>query len=520
MELLIAGAIGLLGYQLSRGEESHEVVVAQTQPPRTVTVQDARNEEKARAEASFVATADPKRTGVIVPPNTQPYFRSARSQNTSDSMKSRLFDLFTGTLDVDSGSATGTWRKKEESKARFQPLPQPVTSGGSSGNPVCWERRMPVPSLIQNNVLPATQERVGPGVCVGADVPASDGFHPMCRILPKNVGDYKKTHLEGRINMGGAQNAMRPADPSVTQNRPPRVWDMNRRPPEATMAAVTARTHRPEIGLKCVDDRPHEEDYFGHPAQANGPVPPSDSSREDTRNRSDLHYGLPLTNVTGARHGVGGFTVESYETGRIDSQQRESAGFQGMITGDQRRGMAPSGHVVPPTMRELTTSRSEHYMGGVGHMVPSGDTRPMDMNRTTLRQLTSGPADTGGAAPILKGPTVQCTYKQLNKPAKRYATTGFVPQAQRTTEYRRANVGNDDPWQVAGICKGKWVALKERNEANRQMAHGASSSMYFNMAPVGQSAVANNKLPEVNTRQDFGLVGDVLAKNEFALSIT
>ena len=159
-------------------------------------------------------------------------------------------------------------------------------------------------------------------------------------------------------------------------------------------------------------------------------------------------------------------------------------------------------------------------MGGAGHMVPTGETRPQDRVKPTIRQITSGQAnDNGPAAPINKAPMVQCTYKQLGKPAKRYASTGYVPMAERNNEYRRANIGGEDPWEIAGICKGKWIALKEKSEANRVMSHGAANNMYLNMAPVGESAATKNWLPQENRRQDFGLAQTVLKNNEYAISI-
>lgn len=525
MEFLIAAGVAALGYQMSRSAPMETAAPTNIQPQDIITVKDAREAEKVTAAQVFQDSEDPYRTNVIRHnPNTQPFFRSARSQNTSTQVKSRLFDLFTGTLDIDA-SDTGTYMKKRESGPRFQPLPQPVTSSGTSGNPVCWDRRMPTGSMIQNNVRPTTQTRVGPGMCVGPDTAAADGFHyGTCRVVPKNVGEYKKNQLEARINVGGAQNAMRTADPVVSQNRPPRVWDINRRPPEASKATVNARTSRPmEMGLRCVDDRiPGEENYFGHPMQSTHPTP-ADSSRESTRLRSDINPGFPATNATGARHGVGGFTHASYDTSRLENQQREQGGFEGMLTGDHRRSTAPQTHVLAPTNREITTTRSEHYMGTAKHFVSSTDTRPLDDARVTLRQLTAGPNDVGGVAPVHTAPMVQCTYQQLAKPAKRYDTTtasaGYVAGPQRTNEYRRANLGDDDPWEAAGLCKGKYVALRQRAEANRVLTHGASSSMYLNMAVPGVSAQNSNKLPVVNPRQDFGLVQEVLKNNQLAISI-
>lgn len=533
MEFVIALGVAAFGYTMSRAETSPAA------QPATVTTAGARALEAGAAEARRVASVDPMRSGVVPsgPPSAaltpeaaaaarealvkqrlEPFFRSARTQATSDYYKDRIHDLFSGNLMFDT-SASGTYRNKAEAAAMFQPLPQAVTSAGTSGNAVCMPR-MPTPSLLQNNVLPAEQIRVGPGVGVGPEVTAADGFHPQLRVMPNpKVWDYKINQLEARINVGSNRNAMRTADPSVSINRPPRVWDMNRRPPEPTMAAVTARTHRPEpgrIGMRCVDDRYEGDEYYGH-ARHFGPGVPDDASNAHTRTRGDRNEGLPLTNVTGARHGTGGFAHASHDTQRMDAQQREQAGHEGMLTGNHRRAMATDGQVVQPTLRD---TRGGAYLGTAGHMVPTGATRLPDTARTTLRQTTAGPNDNGPAAPTRPRHMVQCTYQHLEKEAKRPTVDGYFAAPQRTTEFRRANLGTEaDPWEMAGMCKGKWVALRERDEANRMMSHGGSTRMYVNMAAPGERTTPSNKLPETNTRQDFGLAHAVLKNNAYHVPV-
>jgi hypothetical protein len=520
MELLIAAGIAALGYTLSTKDQPR-FQQSQTEGGDTIiTTADVKKEEERAAEKMTDASMDPKRTGVVlqqqlVQNRLQPFFKSARGQHTSDSMKSRLHDLFTGSTLLDT-SQTGTYQHKVEAPSMFKPAPQAISSSGSAGNPVCLDRQMPVPSMLQNNVLPTEQIRVGPGVGVGAEVTAADGFHPQLRIMPQNVNEYRINQLEARINIGGSANSMRPVDPNTAVNRPPRVWDINRRPPERGMAAVTARTHRPEIGLKCVDDRYEGDEYFGH-ARHPGHAVADDAAFENTRTRSDQNSGLPVTNVTGARSGMGGFTHSVFDTQRLESQQREQAGHQGMLTGNYKKSTAPSGHNAPPTLRGIASTNG--YLGGAGHVVPTGSTRLATDARTTLRQTTAGPNDNGPVAPIHQAPMVQCTYQHLEKEAKRPHVEGYFAAPERTTEFRRANIGDPDPWEMAGICKGKWIALKERHIENRQMSHAAAHRMYVNMAPPGQSDNTKNKLPETNARQDFGLVQAVLKDNAYHVPI-
>ena len=497
MELLIAAGIATIGYRMSAATSSSNSLASSLAPSNSrtsnlsnssnsseqqpiVTVAEARATERLAAETISRAAERPLETGVISQPQLQPYFRSAKTQNTNDSVKSRIHDLFTGSVMFDS-SSTGTYRKKMESAPRFEPMPQPVTSSGSSGNPVCWDRQLPQPSLLQNNVVPTEQIRVGPGIAVGPDVPSSDGFHPMTRVMPQNVNEHRINELGVQINIGSAPNAMRTADPKLSANRPPRVWNYDRRPPEATKAAVNARTHRSD-GLRCAD-RVHGGEYFGG-ATARGPQVGSDASRH-TRARSDANSGLPQTNVTAARHGTGGFATTAFDMHRIDSTQREA--------------------------------RTD-FFGGAGHMVPTGTTHVSDRTRTTLRDVHgNGPVEHGPAISKDKGPMIQCTYRQLEKEAKRPVVEGYVPGVQRNVEYRRATIGDPDDWELSGMCKGKYMAIRKQAQENRTMSHGASSSMYLNMSEPGRSTTGQNKLPEVNPRQDFGMASAILAGNPLAV---
>ena len=83
-----------------------------------------------------------------------------------------------------------------------------------------------------NNVQPLERQRIGPGLGIGADVPAFGGYQQMYRVMPNNVGAYKLTTLPGRagpsnpIVKKGAQIG------ELTQERPARtVATWERRPP-------------------------------------------------------------------------------------------------------------------------------------------------------------------------------------------------------------------------------------------------------------------------------------------------
>jgi hypothetical protein len=105
--------------------------------------------------------------------------------------------------------------------------------------------------FIRNDLAPCEQEQVGPGLDIGADIPASGGFHDLTRVLPNNVSDYKANQLQGRVKagkfqlggeeptanpgvgLGGDLNGSRKA-PGVVKNRPNTFYSQVRRPTMTT----------------------------------------------------------------------------------------------------------------------------------------------------------------------------------------------------------------------------------------------------------------------------------------------
>ena len=541
MELLIAGGIAALGYGMSLRERV-EPTKARTGGgasaqgalagiPGTYPIMDATDARvQEAAEKSFRAAENPKVTGVVSPatkPTAQtPFFTSAKKQNTNDSVKQSLLEIYTGTLGMDS-SKTGTYRNKKETQSMFAPRKQDVTSSGTAGNPITYDRdrKLAYVSGIQNNVSPAPQVRVGPGLGVGTGVPAADGFHPMHRILPPNVGGYKKNTLPGGVNPGKVNVSVRVVDPRVTTKDIPRVWTYERRPPEQTAAAVAARSSRPYGDScsrppgysKCNDGRVGEEHYFGG---AGFSAHAQTAGAWDRNKRDDDLSPLPSTNVAAARLGTGGYVDKSFETYRFESQQRESAPHGlGALKGDQYRHSTPRDYIAQPTNRDLHHSS---WQGGAGHYVSTSANRPGDAPQPTLREQLHDQNLQGAVAPaVVTGPTVTCTNLQLLREAKRgiHRTEGYVTGPQNTEAFRRANRG-DDPCGDRTVGR---VAVRNDGGApsqSRVTSHAASSIAYRNVASPGVSTNAHNRLPERNAREDFSIAKTVLKGNPLHVSVS
>ena len=102
-----------------------------------------------------------------------------------------------------------------------------------------------------NNLASIERKYVGPGLGVGAEVPAAGGFHQFFRVLPANINEERLTTLGGTF--GGPANAFvkggGPVAPSIThQAKDTKAWH---RDPAQTRGqgqggALTASEGRPD----------------------------------------------------------------------------------------------------------------------------------------------------------------------------------------------------------------------------------------------------------------------------------
>jgi hypothetical protein len=120
------------------------------------------------------------------------------------------FDLKNTTPDL--GRRIDDWRlRPKEAIPNLQDI-TPTNSRMPYGQPVYDLYNRQYITNKQNNISPLEQPmNVGPGLGVGADVPAAGGFQDYFRALPINVNEEKLTTLEGRtgprnpfIKSGGA----------------------------------------------------------------------------------------------------------------------------------------------------------------------------------------------------------------------------------------------------------------------------------------------------------------------------
>jgi hypothetical protein len=538
MELLIAGGIALMGYNLStpgRAPRRPRQKYASQLGPSTEyaapgdSTLDLTRAHVARAEQRWRDARDPQLTGIVTPHTKLtnamlPFFTSAKKQNTNDAVKQTLLETFTGATAMDA-SLTGTYRKKREVEAMFSPAVAAgaVTSGGTTGNQQAGPQRERFEAgAWQNNVLPAEKVYVGRGVGVGPDVAATDGFHPMHRVMLKNVGEYKKNNLPGRVNHGASLNPNTASQGdsavgtahSVNHNPGALVLPQERRPMMPSLAAVLAPANH---GDAAAVKRPriHDSDRFGAPAaglRGSGRVRAFREARlgyEDGADHHDRNHSLPALNVTGAAAGVGAFTSYSVDCARLASQQREmrNSASAGLAAVGPLARRVPAGQLLPPTQRDMTSTA---YFGPSARNDRGAAVRHQEDARLTLRDTQGGNPALFGTIAAVKGGTMDNVwrYKRLGRDGanKRPSVTDRQPLPARTNVVDpHASLDN--------------VGLRaEGSQAPAPFIPSLPNKSYAE--ELGRLTTPHNKLPSANPRlQDLDLAAKQLRDNPYAYSI-
>jgi hypothetical protein len=412
----------------------------------------------------------PERTGVIAP-----FYKSMGTQNTNDEVKQRKLDAFTG--------SDPTWQHKREKESFFEVKPQAIDSSGRQGNTpyrVDPDQLKNALTDTQHNALPFTQKRVGPGIGVGVDTPAADGFHPMLRAIPVNGLAHKNSEMPGRVNAGHVLNANRPVDPTSKYTKPARVWDMSRRPLVQGRAAATAPAHRGKHSsvepIQCHVDGDH---YVGTAYRKGG----YDTLAEMTR-QGDRSESTDTLNLKGPTTGGLAYTKTAFDEYRMNSQNREAPGeFRGV-----------------------------KYHNSAIQAYPQS--APQETERDIVASRPGGP---GRVAPVVRKEYMRCSDMQLLKESKRsgYDQTTYIPGPQRTDALLLAKLGyKNSPYLQ------QYHTFRSQNKRleNRRLGHAQSSYVYNHSTHVGEDASHGKKISgENNPRLDFSIAKNALQGNPYAI---
>jgi hypothetical protein len=490
MELAIAAGIAYLGYRFS-GATAPATAKARAGAVKRGGAQQQPSDmlaaDRAASADRWDAAQNPHASGIITP-NTKPgdmlpFFRSAKKQNTNDSVKQTRMELFTGMTET-AQSTTGTWRHKDVSAARFDPRESaaPVTSDGRTGNaPVDLDAELSRMRLTpkMNNVLPVQQLRVGPGVGVGSDIAATDGFHPMFRVLPSedSLGAYRKSNLPGGMVAGKSRvDAQTSVPDAVTQHSAPRWYDADARPSQATGARNTTGPRMVEQyaesrGIRAVG----ETSYAGAPGRAGAHVPVTATRGSDRT--------IATPGGGPGRTAAGGYAHYTGDAARLDNQTRGvSLASGGAMAGPSARvpGLETFGAAdLPLTQRNLTDAVPTGIVAGVSRV---GTTRPGDEFRGTLRGTTNQDAILAGGALVKRTQLDNDDrYEHLDRTAKR---------GDQVTSRVEAGRGA----QVTQLPQA--VTARRRVQESVVQSHGKAAQTPIES--LGLAVKAPNALPVVN----------------------
>ncbi|AGE50072.1 hypothetical protein ATCVCanal1_114L [Acanthocystis turfacea Chlorella virus Canal-1] len=445
LELLSIAAI--IGYGLYSSQEGREPREDRNQYQKiqgtgkaldeTFDVQPTQMVRKYRKKAAkrWEEAQNPKISGIITPnqrpSQVMPFFTSGKTMNTNPEMSQRRMELYTGQT-LAGFSESGTYKNKVETTNLFGMTPQGrVSSGGTVGNApgdTELQKARSVNAMTHNNVLPAEQLRVGPGLGVGPEVAATGGFQQFYRQLPLNVNEYKLTQLPGRLvpgaatTLGGGKGEVQQVV-SVNHNPDALVLPLDERPTlPTTNGAILAATQygvepRGYSGL-----RPFQSGYEGV-ADAKDNVPaPQGRYVDQTRGRARTGDGQtdPVINPNGTS--VAGGAVGSYVTNAN----------QGSYTLDSQRGLINKYFVGPA--------------GATGVVQPAGETRPEYVPESTIREqyeaayFTGPPGATGGQ--YAERMDVVQLQPESRTSKRTTQNMGYIPGAGRVNNFAPAAQGS------------------------------------------------------------------------------
>lgn len=182
-----------------------------------------------------------------------------------------------------------SYTSKEEVGSFAEIAPQKRSAGGEVLN---MRNRM-YDAGRMNNLSPVEKQLVGPGLGVGANVPAFGGHQQLFRVNPENVGAYRLTTLPGRSgpaydSKGGRRGIVgevahnRPEKTAFLYGRlppvPGRAQGMSGRAPRGEHERTKRTTNRSETGSRT--------DTLNY-ASAKRTVSALTRAQEPTRNKAD-----------------------------------------------------------------------------------------------------------------------------------------------------------------------------------------------------------------------------------------
>ena len=379
-------------------------------------------------------------------------------------------------------------------------------------------------SGVMNNVLPFEQKRVGPGLNTSDCVDAKGGFHQYFRVLPANVGEYKKNNLPQRIIPGKQNIAAREELPNMDVSKNERHYEMESRPLENGKFDVMGPTQRTGPHNRTEQNRSAHENmnevYFGAAAGGNATGSTYDNATrtkdatEYTRDGNMSMHTFKTTNVSQI------ITTET-ERGQDCNPILNVAGKGGAYTRDERLSSDP-------------TLRSTLKNTGIGNAVGNSYATYVqndDVLNTTHRNGTS--THYGGVAFGSERAGENRSY-QANDTQREFTQNDYSGPSKYYTSHHTSGINQEQytlkEESVIGYAPGpqniNTLVDPSAFASGMEMKNDAHAGTRINVPKVKDvitdkcmmGRVENElKIPVENSRDFFSVADVVLKDNPFAV---
>lgn len=425
-----------------------------TKIPTTVAVIDPSIQNETNSIQSLEQAFKQDVENHMKQPNVvMPYFRSLKSQNTSDDVKDRRLGTFTGVNNIE-------YRPKVEMEAAV-PVKDLTNIHGVTFQPDMERYQNYMVSGKNHNVSPVPKQYVGPGLGINPQTPAEGGFHSFFRILPDNVNGYRKNTFGGTVVHGHNTVAQRESDAFQdtrdlnTKLSPEEQARLGERGYEAKFGAVSG----PQV-RSSVHASEKSESCFpmsgANSSSTMGMYTTATPTRQDDRTQVNSHFGgsyLGINNGyqnnrymhveteretenchTTNAHGSQLGTYTPFSTTAVPTMRGQANATQGTM----HNGLAaPTARVgfneARPTQKQQTLFE---YTGNAG--LNAGHTlADTQLHRNTMRGNPKGTEISGPAGSVIPGAANYDINAQVYGTRDQTNVTGYVPnQARNTTNSR------------------------------------------------------------------------------------
>jgi hypothetical protein len=443
------------------------------------------------------------------------------SQPYGGDVSSTKMNVFTGSNMMEHGTKSC----RAEPENLFQPL-----SGLShiNGAPNVDMKQRYDGGTTMNNVLPFEQKRVGPGMNVTSDVDAKGGFHQYFRVLPQNVGEYKKNNFKQRMIPGKQAVTMRSELPNVEAPNIPTYYEYTDRVPIQSKFDVSAPSVRSDI--ECKPPRVINSDcYFGHVHNGNT-LDRSDQNTSRGHDSSQYGFGgnVSMPDRGSSTNAIAGFIVNDSDREVCnDTTRNVSSQLAGTYVWESDNKLDPTtrsttnntefvGHAHGNTYTTYAKSQgdvgmkstaregiSSGYEGVAYGYQKASDTREYSANHTQRESTTH--SYTGPSNHYTSGPEIQTQAEQYT--LKEESIVGYAPGPQNINIPIDASMFNME-------CKDDETIDTRVNMSKMMGSNNMSNATHMGRVEHGlKIPVENNR----NSSDYFSVANIVLKNNPFVV---